>query len=77
MKILPLIMNTIFHLMKMYLPTYEVAKMSVNGKPDSTVIGPAFHLGANLGFTGTEPRGRPCQWCSNTTTIIMMVLRAV
>jgi hypothetical protein len=34
-------MNTILHLLSI-LPTYKVAKLSVNGRSHPTVIGPAF-----------------------------------
>jgi hypothetical protein len=54
MKILQLILDTIFHLLKMFgsiLPRYKVAKLNVNWKPDSMVIGPACR--ANL--HGTPP----------------------
>jgi hypothetical protein len=37
-------MDTVLHLLKIQIFsfTYKVAKLSVNEKPDSTVIGPAF-----------------------------------
>jgi hypothetical protein len=45
MKILQFIMNTILYQLKMLtfsLRKHKVEKLSMNGKSDSTVIGPAF-----------------------------------
>jgi hypothetical protein len=45
MKTLCLVMDTFFYLLKYefgVLSKFKVAKWSAEGKPDSTVIGPAF-----------------------------------
>jgi hypothetical protein len=45
MKILQLILDLILHLLKSKIsisPKYKVAKLSVNQKPDSTIIGLAL-----------------------------------